>query len=272
MSFLTGKITKMSVELTNPVTYHFHLGEEKILANSLLGEKIRFRFTGEIRCIQCDRKISKSFQQGFCFPCFKRLNECNLCNIHPEKCRFYEGVCNNDDWAHAHCGKEHAVYLANSSGIKVGITRNSHIPSRWIDQGASQGLVIARVQNRYQSGLVEVAIKQYVADKTNWRAMLKSENSIQNLTSKREELLTLAKSKLSPILERFSDDIQFVSSEEATRIHYPILEYPKKITTFDLDKNPVVEGTLLGLKGQYLILDTGVILVRKFAGYCLQWG
>ncbi len=270
MSFLTGKILKMAVELTNPVTYHLRFGQEKLMANTLLGKKIQLRYTGEIHCIQCNKKISKSFQQGYCYPCFKRLNECNLCNIHPEKCRFYEGVCQADDWAHAHCVQPHSVYLANSSGLKVGITRELKASDRWIDQGATQGLVILRVANRYQSGLVEVALKKYVADKTHWQTMLKSENVMENLTAKREELLFKAQPELDQILQRFPDDIKFTKTDDITQIQYPILQYPKKITAHNLDKNPIVEGVLQGVKGQYLIFDTGVFSIRKFAGYILE--
>src|ERR1700730_11757144 len=131
MNSLIGNLQKLSGDLASPVNYTLPLGEHKIFLNPLLGKKISLRFLGEIHCIRCGRKTAKSFQQGHCFPCHRKLLECN-CHVQPEKCRFYEGVCNAEHWAHAHCGQAHFIYFANSSALKVGITRESHIPSRWI--------------------------------------------------------------------------------------------------------------------------------------------
>jgi hypothetical protein len=52
--------------------------------------------------------------------------------------------------------------------------------------------------------------------------------------------------------------------------HFPARQYPSKIVSFNLDKIPVVEGQLDAVKGQYLILDTGVINIRKYAGYLVD--
>lgn len=266
-----ASLRKMSVSLKNPVEYTLSLNDKNILLNTLLGKKIQFRYTGEIRCIQCDRKTSKSFQQGYCFPCYRRLLECNLCIIHPEKCRYYEGVCQSDDWAHQHCTQPHVVYLANSSGLKVGITRSHHSSSRWIDQGATQGLLLFKVANRHQAGLMEVLLKNFVADKTNWQKMLKGNNHTLDLLKKRDEILAQGKSGVTHLIKHFKEEIQLVTDATVTKINYPVLQYPQKIKTFDLDKNPAVEGILQGIKGQYLILDTGVISIRKFGGYKVAW-
>lgn len=271
MTTLNGKIYKMPVELATPVTYYLRLGEQQLLLNSLLGQTIRLRYRGVIHCINCNRKTNKSFHQGFCFPCFRKLAECNLCSIHPEKCRYYEGVCREDDWAHAHCGQPHYVYLANSSGLKVGITRTTQIPTRWIDQGATQGLIMLEVKNRHQSGLVEVALKNYIADKTNWHAMLKSANDKQDLQTKRSELLTQAQNELTPIFERFPEEVRHNPGLDVMTIEYPVLTYPQKIVAINLDKTPEVTGVLQGIKGQYLLFDIGVLSMRKFAGYCIEW-
>src|ERR1700722_1856418 len=144
----------MTTEWHTPVSYYLSLAEEQIPLNQFIGKKIQLNYLGKIYCIQCGRETKKSFQQGFCFPCYRRLLECNLCIIHPEKCRYYEGKCDPNDWAHAQCGQKQIVYLANSSGVKVGITRATQIPTRWIDQGATQGLPIFSVANRYQAGLI----------------------------------------------------------------------------------------------------------------------
>lgn len=262
----------MSVVLTNGMAeYHLPLGEEKITLNALLGQKIQLRHTGMIYCIQCGRKTTKSFQQGHCFPCYRKLLECNLCIIHPEKCRFYEGLCKPDDWAHAHCGQPQMIYLANSSGLKVGITRATNLYSRWIDQGATQGLAIFHVQNRYQAGLIEVALKTWVADKTHWQAMLKADNAPMDLAAKREQILAQAKTAISELMLRYPEDIQRVEDNTVTMIKYPILHYPQKITALDFDKTHEITGILHGIKAQYLILDTGVLSVRKFGGYEVEW-
>lgn len=261
-------LRKMQTLLTDPVTYHLQLGQSTLELNKFLGKKISLHYSGKIYCIQCQRATRKSFQQGYCYPCYKRLLECNLCVIHPERCRFYENNCCADDWAHQVCGQEHVVYLANSSGVKVGITRRPQLPTRWIDQGASQGLPIMQAKNRHQVGQLEVVLKQYVADKTHWQAMLKFKPEPQDLRQKWHELRDLAQLKLAEIMSKFpADDIQYIDESETTLINYPILEYPQIIRTLDFDKTPNLEGSLLGIKGQYLLLDTGVINLRKFSGY-----
>lgn len=271
MTQYVAPLRKMSAVLKNPVEYTLVLGDKNIPLNTFLGKKIQLRYTGEIQCIQCDRKITKSFQQGYCFPCYRRLLECNLCIIHPEKCRYYEGICQENDWAHRHCTQKHAVYLANSSGLKVGITRLNHFVSRWIDQGATQGLVIFTTQNRYQAGLIEVALKKFVADKTNWQAMLKANNYMLDLFAKRDEILEQGKLAITDLMARFPGEIQTMADAVITEINYPVLQYPLKIKTFDFNKNPLVVGVLQGIKGQYLLLDTGVISIRKFGGYVIEW-
>ncbi len=163
---------------------------------------------------------------------------------------------------------DHIVYLANSSGIKVGITRAGQVPTRWIDQGATEALPILRVGTRQQSGLVEAALRQHVADRTNWRAMLRGSADTVDLAAARDDLLSRCASELAALEERFGvQALQRLERAETTRIDYPVLEYPQKIASINLDKTPVAEGTLLGIKGQYLILDTGVINIRKYTAY-----
>jgi len=260
-------LRKMSVVHHNPVQYTLKLGEQDIDLNAQLGMLVDLHYQGVIYCVHCQRKITKSFQQGYCFPCYRELLACNLCVIHPERCRFYEGVCDANHWAHAHCSQPHVVYLANSSGLKVGITRVSHIPSRWIDQGATQGLIIFTTQNRYQAGVIEVALKRFVADKTQWQVMLKGSNSAIDLMARRDDILQQAQSSIAELMEKFGEEIKIVKHAVVTEINYPVLNYPTKITAFNLDKQAQVTGTLLGIKGQYLLLDTGVINLRKFSGY-----
>jgi hypothetical protein len=165
----------------------------------------------------------------------------------------------------------HYVYLANSSGIKVGITRASQIPTRWIDQGASQALPVFRVATRYQSGLIEVVIKQHVSDRTDWRKMLKGDAEPVDLAAMRTELAEVCSDQIAEIQQRFGDEsIVYLPDEAVVDIQYPVAQYPEKVKSHNLDKTPSVTGVLLGIKGQYLIMDSGVINIRKYSGYKLD--
>ncbi len=272
----TGPLKKMTVQRNSQpsaaVDYYLVLGEEKIHLNPLLGQKIRFTFTGVIHCIQCARATRKSFQQGYCYVCFQRLLECNLCTIHPEKCRYYEGICKTDDWAHAHCHQPHVVYLANSSAVKVGITRQAQMVTRWIDQGATQGMAVLQVQNRYQAGQIEWLFRAHIGDKTNWRTMLKMANPDQDLQAIRSEMYTKVAATVSEFSQPYVNEIEWLpETSEIIKLNYPILEYPKKIQTLAIDKNPSFTAHLLGIKGQYLIFDTGVLSMRKWSGYWAEF-
>ena len=203
MPLYQGQLAKMKVELSAPVTYRLPVGEAEVPLNEVLGETIQLTYTGEINCIHCGRASKKSFSQGYCYPCFKKLPQCDLCIMSPERCHFDAGTCRDPEWGEQFCMTDHVVYLANSSGIKVGITRSSQVPTRWIDQGAVQALPILRVKTRYQSGLVEDIIRQHVSDKTNWRKMLKGEVSDIDLYARRDELLELCDVELRALDERF---------------------------------------------------------------------
>jgi len=261
---------KMQVKNENPIQYFLNTNDQKICMNDFLGKKITLSFLNEIHCTQCDRKIKKTFQGGYCFPCMQRLNECNNCMIHPERCLVEAGSCPHDDWAHQQCHQPHVVYLANSSGLKVGITRTCNQPSRWIDQGALQALPIFTTANRYQCGLIEVAIKKFAADKTNWRAMLKNDVPLMNLVDAKKTILSQANDDLKPILEKYEDAIALIDSDHVFEFHYPVLQYPEKVKSFSFDKTPEITGVLHGIKAQYLILDTGVLNIRNFGGYLVE--
>ena len=218
--------------------------------------------------MKCARKTSKSFNQGYCYPCFQRLAECDSCIIHPERCHFDQGTCREPAWGERFCMQDHIVYLANSSGLKVGITRATQVPTRWIDQGATQALAIIRVRSRLQSGSVEVMFKQHVADKTNWRDMLKGDAATLDMHAKAAHLISECESDLKELEDKFGFfAISVLNGVGAVNIEYPVVTYPEKVTSLNFDKTPIVEGTLLGIKGQYLILDTGVINMRRFSGY-----
>ena len=264
---VSGRLRKMPAEAGDPVTYSIAVGDARIPLNDLVGRSLRLDFDGVIRCINCDRKTNKSFSQGFCYPCFRKLAACDTCIMSPEKCHYHLGTCREPEWGETHCMVEHVVYLANSSGLKVGITRASQVPTRWIDQGAVDAIPMVRVATRYLAGLVEVACKAHVADRTNWRAMLKGDVPELELVDERQRMLGLIADDLEALRQTHGQDSIREVDEQGLGLSYPVKVWPAKIKTHNLDKSPEVEGVLEGIKGQYLILDTGVINIRKFTGY-----
>lgn len=265
---VVGDVRKMQVEQGEPVLYTLPVGGESIAMNPLLGKTIGIRHTGNIHCVACGRKTTKSFNQGHCFACFRNLASCDGCIVRPERCHYHLGTCREPGWGEANCKRPHVVYLANSSGVKVGITRESQVPTRWIDQGAAQALPIARVASRRLSGLMEVAFKEHVSDRTDWRRMLKGEPESVDLNASRDALFAQCDERLSSLTDEHDNvEPELITDAESLVFRYPVLEYPVEVTAINLDKNPQTEGTLLGIKGQYLILDTGVLNVRKYGGY-----
>ena len=265
-----GALSKMSTRLAQPVQYSLRLGEQDLDLNALLGQGVRLEYLGAIHCSHCGRKTKKSFSQGYCYPCFSKLAQCDTCIMSPERCHYAAGTCREPTWGEQFCMTDHVVYLANSSGAKVGITRATQVPTRWIDQGATQALPIMRVATRQQSGLVEDVLRSQVTDRTNWRAMLKGEATPLDLAQLAGEIFEACHAGITTLQERFGlQAIQPLSDLAVVDIAYPVLAYPAKVASFDLEKTPVVEGTLQGIKGQYLIFDTGVINIRKFTAYQL---
>ena len=246
----TGVIRKMVVEATEPVSYWLPMGEERLDVQPLLGSQISLEFTGRIYCIECGRKTTKSFNQGYCFPCLRSLAACDMCIVKPELCHYDQGTCREPAWGESHCMRPHVVYLANSSGLKVGITRASQVPTRWIDQGAVQALPLYEVDSRLQSGWLEVALKRYISDRTDWRAMLKGEPSQLDLLVKRDRLLGEASADLAQCqLKIGSASMRLVEGAQEARFKYPVLVYPEKIKAHNFDKKARVEGCLQGVKG-----------------------
>ena len=254
-----GCLRKMAAELPSrqeeQVVYHLRAGEQRVALNERIGEPLSLRWTGAIACTHCGRATKKGFAQGHCYPCFKRLAQCDTCIMKPETC---------------HCFQPHIVYLANSSGLKVGITRKTQMPTRWLDQGAVQALPILEVDNRQQSGFVEMLFKEQVADRTNWRAMLKGDVEVMDLTAERDRLLSLLANGLSQLRDAHGVDAIRTLEQPAQAFQYPVSVFPKKVVSHNFDKQSRVEGVLQGVKGQYLILDSGVINLRKFTGYEIQ--
>ncbi len=264
--------TRLEVDSSEPVQYQLPLGDQLVALNPLLGKPIKLIYTGNILCVHCNRSIKKSFNQGYCYPCFTSLAQCDMCIMKPETCHFEAGTCREPSWGEEFCFQPHVVYLANSSGIKVGITRQTQVPTRWIDQGAVQALPIFKVQSRHISGLIEIAIAKHVSDKTSWQQMLKGKAESIDLIAKRDELIAVCEAELAEITRRFGQQaIELLTDKPIVDIHFPVDNYPVKVKSFNLDKNPDVSGVLHGIKGQYLLLDTGVINIRKFSGYEVEF-
>lgn len=258
------KLEKMSTFHEPVVRYELDSLTGPIKMNDLIGQQLTLSFTGEIYCTACDKKTKKSFNQGYCYPCFIKLAACDSCIMQPEKCHFEQGTCREPEWAQSHCMVPHYVYLANSSGIKVGITRNTQIPTRFMDQGATKALPILTVDSRFHSGLIEVELKNYIPDRTQWQKMLKGEESEVDLIEYKRDLI----SKIEPLLNKLKAKV--IDDEKILEFKYPVEVYPTKVSSFNFDKEMNVSGKLNGIKGQYLIFDTGVINLRKFTGYKIK--
>ncbi|MEP2651321.1 MAG: DUF2797 domain-containing protein [Paraglaciecola sp.] len=275
MTQLQGNIRKMRVttDSGNLAQYALPIGDDTLDMNALIGQSIKVNYEGEIHCVNCGIKTKKSFNQGHCYRCLMKLAQCDTCIIKPELCHYDAGTCRDPKWGEENCLSDHFVYLANTGTVKVGITRHvtDGVSSRWIDQGATQAIAIMRVQNRLTSGMVEMAFKEHIADKTNWRTMLKSQPEQVDLETLKESLLTEVEAELDEIIEEYGFQAIDIADAPAINIHYPVKQYPEKVKSINLDKELGFEGTLLGIKGQYLLLDTDrVINMRKYSGYFLS--
>lgn len=256
---VTGNINKMETQLAREVLYWLPLSDERILMNEYIGEIISLRYENQINCIVCGRKTSKSFAQGLCFPCFSKSPENSECIIRPELCKGHLGEGRDVQWELEHHVKPHYVYLAASSDIKVGVTRDTQVPTRWIDQGADAAVIFAQTPNRYLAGIMEVFLKNYLTDKTDWRKMLKGEKTEKNLL----EIKKSMKQFLNPEMMEF-----FIEESPITQINYPLSDFPQKVSSVGFDKTPQIDGVLKGIKGQYLIFENdNVINMRAQGGY-----
>jgi hypothetical protein len=258
-----GNIIKMRSELTNPVSYFLPVGEHEIEMNRLIGKSISLHFTGQINCISCGKITKTSFNQGFCYSCLQTAPQASESVIRPELSKAQFGIARDMEWAEKHDLIDHYVYLAVASEVKVGVTRCHQIPVRWIDQGASAAIRLAKTPNRHIAGIIEIFLKKYFTDRTKWQAMLKND-TIPDFDLSKEKKKAL---KLLPAeLQKYS-----CTDDTVTFIEYPLENAPQQIKSVSFDKTPDIEGILEGIKGQYLIFDNGSVLnIRKFNGYYLK--
>ena len=259
---VVGQLEKMTHEAKDPIEYFLTLDEQPVPINSEIGKTMTVKFTGKITCVECGKKIKKTYSDGYCYPCTRDLPENAMCSVRPETCEHENGNEADQEFYRTSCKIDHFVYLSLTSGVKVGVTRYKNIPSRWIDQGAVQGLIIAKVPERKLAGLIEVALAKHMADKTNWRKMLKGDIAVIDLPSRRDEVI-----KLIP------DDLKkYALEDESVQVfQYPIQAVPEKIVSHNLDKEAEFTDDLTGIKGQYLIFKNRVINLRKYSGYHIEF-
>ena len=256
-----GVLRKMKTELASPIQYYLIFEDDFIHMNQLLDKTIGIHFL-KYQCLNCgeDKKI---FRQGFCYDCFYETARAGDWIMRPELSKAHLDEEDRDlEYEKKVQLQPHIVYLANSSNIKVGVTRKTQVPTRWIDQGAHEAIEIVEVPNRYLAGITEVALKEHVADKTNWRAMLKNEIEDVNLEEQRDALKQFIPEEAKEY---------FIENNKETEIEFPVLQYPTKLKSLNLDKKLDYEGKLKGIKGQYLIFeDNTVFNVRSYEGYVVN--
>ena len=257
-----GVLTKMQTEFSNPIQYYLVFENSFLSLNQLLGKSLEINFLG-YQCLNCGKK-KKIFRQGFCYDCFMSSASAGDWIMKPELSTAHLDIEDRDlDYEKRVQLQPHIVYLALSSEIKVGVTRNTQVPTRWIDQGAVQAIPIVEVPNRYLAGITEVVLKNHYADKTNWQKMLKNEVPEVDLIAERLKLENL----IPPEVKEYF----YQQKGEVYQMHFPVLQYPKKVTSLSLDKSPNFRGKLTGIKGQYLIFEDGTVFnVRTFEGYVVK--
>jgi len=257
-----GVLTKMQTEFGNPIQYYLVFDTEFLNVNQLLNKPIEISFVG-YQCLNCKKK-KKIFRQGFCYDCFYSSPAVGDWIMRPELSTAHLGIADrNLDYESKVQLQPHVVYLASSSEIKVGVTRKSQVPTRWIDQGAEKAIVIVEVPNRYLAGITEVALKNHFSDKTNWRKMLTNDITDVNLSAARQKLENLLPDEVR--------DFFYFEKTDLYEMHYPVLYYPSKINSLSLEKTQNFSGTLIGIKGQYLLFEDGTVFnIRSFEGYVVR--
>lgn len=254
-----GVLSKMQTEFGSPIQYYLVFEDSFINMNQLLNKEIEINFVG-YQCLNC-RKKKKIFRQGFCYDCFYSSPAVGDWIMRPELSTAHLGIQDRDlAYEEKVQLQPHIVYLALSSEVKVGVTRKTQVPTRWIDQGAKSAIAVVEVPNRYLAGITEVALKEHYADKTNWRKMLQDTIEMVDLIAEKAKIETLIPAEAR---EYFHTD-----TNQLYEFEYPVLEYPSKVASLNLDKTPTYRGKLLGIKGQYLLFENGTVFnIRGSEGY-----
>lgn len=253
-----GVLKKMKTEYASPIQYYLCFEKDFLILNQFIGKEFFINHTG-YQCLNCAEN-NEIFSQGFCRKCFFNIPQAGDWIVKPELSKAHLGIEDrNLEYEKQMQLQPHAVYLANSSGVKVGVTRYTQLPTRWIDQGATQALILAQVPNRYLAGIIEVELKKHIADKTNWRKMLTENPEKINLNEIKNQLRNYIPKEAS---EYFLEDANEVL------LRFPIEVFPEKVTSLNLKKNSSYRGILKGIKGQYLIFEDGMVFnVRSHEGF-----
>lgn len=257
-----GVLNKMQAEWNTPIEYYLVFKNNFININQILDRKLKIEFT-RYECLNCGQP-KKIFRQGFCYDCFMSSPAVGDWIMRPELSTAHLGIEDRNLTYESKVQLQpHIVYLAVASDVKVGVTRKTQVPTRWIDQGASKAIEIVEVPNRYLAGITEVALKNSFTDKTNWRKMLQNEILDVNLQELRDSL----KSKLPTDVQPY-----FAQTDSSIfNLEYPVLQFPSKIKSLNLDKTPFFEGTIKGVKGQYLLFEDGTVFnIRTYEGYVVK--
>ncbi|WP_298484274.1 DUF2797 domain-containing protein [uncultured Maribacter sp.] len=244
-----GVLKKMQTEIGNPIQYYLIFDNDFLNVNQVLNKELSIDFI-KYECLNChlDKAI---YRQGFCKSCFFETPSAGDWIMRPELSTAHLGKEDRDlEFEKKAQLQAHIVYLANSSNVKVGVTRKGQVPTRWIDQGAHEAIEIVEVPNRYLAGITEVALKEHVADKTNWRKMLTNTIDDENLVEWRN--------KLKQYIPKETQEY-FIDSNLETHLHFPVLSYPEKVKSLNLSKTPNYTGKLTGIKGQYLIFEDNTV-------------
>ncbi len=266
-------LRRLRIEAGQPLRYFLSDPESEpelsVELSAMLGCHVRLRHTGVIRCQACGNSTRKSYSQGHCYPCFKRLASCDLCVMAPHRCHYDKGTCRDPDWGESFCMQPHLVYLANSSGLKVGITRDGQQFGRWRDQGALQGRLLARAATRKAAGELEVQLAKEFGDRSQWRALVSGNADLLDLDVAARQARALVPDP-GPGID-YVDVAPRTDEEEAadTATHefrYPVSQWPP-VERLNFKVRDEINGVLTGIKGQYLLFDTGVFNVREHTGY-----
>jgi hypothetical protein len=257
-----GVLSKMQTEFGDPIQYYLVFENSFLNMNQVLNKELEINFEG-YQCLNCGKK-KKIYRQGFCYDCFYSSPAVGDWIMKPELSTAHLGIADRDlAYEEQVQLQPHIVYLALSSEVKVGVTRKTQVPTRWIDQGASQAISIVEVPNRYLAGITEVALKSHYTDKTNWRKMV--QNDIVHVDLVAEKL------KLEKLIPAEVQEFYHLEKNDVYQMHFPVLNYPKKVNSLNLDKEPNFKGKLVGIKGQYLIFEDGTVFnVRSFEGYVVS--
>lgn len=257
-----GVLTKMQTEFENPIQYYLIFENNFLNINQLLNKEIEITFIG-YQCLNCGKK-KKIYRQGCCYDCFYSSASVGDWIMKPELSTAHLGIQDRDlAYEEKVQLQPHIVYLALSSEVKVGVTRKTQVPTRWIDQGATEALAVVEVPNRYLAGITEVALKNHYADKTNWRKMLQNEVEQVDLIQERMKLENLIPAEVQEYFYLQKNDLYVME--------YPVLQYPKKINSLNLENTTNFKGKLMGIKGQYLIFENGTVFnIRNYEGYVVK--